>query len=168
MKPPSPPIPDPLPIFTPPPPTSTFAITGIQPNATIPDNPAAGVFLRFDGTIDIPAGAAYNDQVVITFWFNNNGTKGPPVRGLSPQYSTVNGQAAMGTALYPVPPQGLQTTWAAWIPYGAMHLNAGSWVQTPAGPQYQPAVSYLLAEPMLYLDGFGVATGPLVAFQVLR
>jgi hypothetical protein len=151
-----------------PPRQAQFAITSVLPNATIPGNAGAGSFLRFDGVLDVPPGAAYNDQIVITFWFNDNGRKGAPVGALVSQFATVSGQAAMGTALYPVPREGLRTTWAAWIPYNVMQLNGGGYVQTPAGPQYRPAVSNLVAEPMLYLDGFGVATGQLVPVQVVR
>jgi hypothetical protein len=86
----------------------------------------------------------------------------------APQFATVYGQAAAGTAVYPVPAGGLRTTWTAWIPYSVMQLQNGGPVVTPSGLQYQAAQNRLLAEPVLYLDGFGVATGTLVPFSVTR
>jgi hypothetical protein len=125
--------------------------------------------MRLDGWLLIPPGVGASDQVVISFWFDaGGGQKGVPVRSLHPAYATVYGQADCGTALYPTPPQGLQTTWFAWIPYAALDLAAGGWLQGPTGPYYQQAVSYLVAEPVLYVDNFGILSGGLVPFSVAR
>jgi hypothetical protein len=171
--PPSPPIPNPPspPIPTPAPPVTRspkFAITNVQHNTIFPDAPMAGYFMRFDGTLEIPPGAARANQVVISFWTNVNGAKGPPVRSTMTAFATVFGQAACGTATYPVPPEGLTTTWAAWIPYSALQLIPGNWVQTAGGIQYQPALHSLIAEPVLFLDGFGVANGGSLLLTVQR
>jgi hypothetical protein len=90
------------------------------------------------------------------------------VPGVTPAYATVYGQAACGTARYPVPPEGLATTWAAWIPYTALSVPMGAYVQTAHGPVYQPRVTALVAEAVLYVDNFGVATTPLLPFSVSR
>src|SRR5262249_15223116 len=117
----------------------------------------------------IPSGVGRADQVVIAFWFDaGGGQKGAQVRSLMREYSTVYGQAACGTAVYPIPAEGLQTTWAAWIPYPAMQLNAGSYVQTANGSVYQPVVKALVAEAVLYVDNFGIKSAPLVPFTVSR
>lgn len=106
--------------------------------------------------------------MVINFWFDAGNRKGTPVMSTAPQFATVFGQAAAGTAVYPVPPEGLRTTWTAWIPYSVMQLQNRGPVVTATGLQYQAAQNRLLAEPVLYLDGFGVATGTLLPFSVMR
>jgi hypothetical protein len=145
-----------------------LSLSNVQHNAIFPQNPAAGYHMRLDGIIDIPPGAARANQVVINFWFDAGNRKGAPVMSAAPQFATVYGQAAAGTAVYPVPAGGLRTTWTAWIPYSVMQLQNGGPVVTPSGLQYQAAQNRLLAEPVLYLDGFGVATGTLVPFSVTR
>lgn len=138
-----------------------FTITNVQHNTTFAGRPDLGYFMRFDGRLAIPPGTGRQDQVVIHFYYDmGNGVKGAPVRSLSPQYADINGFAACGAAPYPIPPQGLSTTWAAWIPYGALDL--------PSGTPYQPYVSSLLAEPVLFIDNFGVRTGGVIPFTVTK
>jgi hypothetical protein len=140
-----------------------------MPNAIMPGQPEAGDLMRIDGTMDIPPGVGRVDQVVITFWFDaGGGRKGQQVRSTMPVYATVYGQAACGTAVYPIPPEGLRTTWAAWIPYQAMDLKPGSWVPAAGGYVYQATINHLVAEAVLYVDNFGIRSGGLVSFSVSR
>lgn len=146
-----------------------FRLTAVNPSAVMPDRPQDGYYLRFDGTLTIPRGMGSANQIAVSFWYDaGNGTKGAMVPAVAPAYATVYGQAACGTARYPVPAEGLTTTWAAWIPYAALNVPAGSYVNSPAGPVYQPRSTALLAEAVLYVDNFGVATAPAVPFLVSR
>lgn len=156
---------------TAPPPSlaAELTLTNVLHNAQIPGDPRREYFMRFDGTLSLPARSGRVNQVVIWFfWAGPNGTKGAPVKSLNAQYATAFGDAACGTAKYPVPEQGLKTTWAAWIPYSALHLWAGQWQNTPAGQVYQPYVNNLVAEPVLFVDNFGVKSAPLVPFGARR
>jgi len=121
--------------------TLEFAITSVQYNAVFPANPSAGYFLRLDSTLSVP-----------------------PTR----TYATVQGQAARGTPVYRVPLEGTLDGWSVWIPYSAFNVPTGTWIQTYEGPAYQPAVSPLVAEPVLFVDNFGVKSGGLFPFYILR
>jgi hypothetical protein len=146
-----------------------FTLTGVTHNAVMPDRPQDGYFLRIDGALLIPGGAGSFDQVAIGFWYDGGGgTKGQIVPGAAHEYTTVHGQAACGTARYPVPPQGVSTTWAAWIPYAMLAAPPGAYFDGPAGPVYQARTTALVAEAVLYLDNFGVAVAPLVPFTITR
>jgi Papain family cysteine protease len=159
----------PPPSLPPPVRPAEFAVTSVLPNAIVPDRPDLGYVMRIDGTLTIPPGVGRVDQVVIAFWFDaGGGQKGAQVRSLMREYSTVYGQAACGTAVYPIPPEGLQTTWAAWIPYPALELRAGGFVNTASGLAYQPAVNALVAEAVLYVDNFGIKSAGLIPFSVQR
>lgn len=147
----------------------SFQLTNVTHNMTFPDRPDLGALLRFDGQMTIPPGSGRVNQSVIHFYFDaGNGQPGQPVAARIAQYADINGLAACGTAAYPIPPEGTNTTWAAWIPYDALHLTTGYWMQTPTGPQYQPALNYLVAEPILFIDNFGVLSGGIVRFTVQR
>ncbi len=107
--------------------------------------------------------------MVIYFYFNDGyGGKGRQVPSQDVHYADANGFAACGTAVYDVPPQGLNTRWQSWIPYNAMNLPGGCWVNTVQGIVYQEMVNYLIAEPMLFVDNFGVARGEFIRFYVRR
>ena len=149
---------------------ASFALTNIEHNAKFQNDPTMTPHLVFHGTLEIPGGAGYSDQVVVSFFLDDGrGGKGVPMRALAAPYSTVQGQAACGTAKYPVPAEGLPLTqWHAWIPNAALYGPPGVWEQTAAGPVYRPQTTYLVAEPVLFVDGFGVATGGLVRFHITR
>jgi hypothetical protein len=150
-------------------PKTTFTITNVQHNTYYPNRPDLGYFMRFDGTLTIPPGIGRWDQVVIYFYYDaGSGAKAGQVRSLNIHYADFNGFAACGTARYPIPPQGLSTTWTAWIPYSALHLPTGSYRQTYSGPVYYPRTSYLVAEPVLFIDNFGVQRGRLVKFTAAK
>jgi hypothetical protein len=140
-----------------------FQVSGIQHNISIPGyGPGMQVF----GSVSIPPGVAGNAQVVIQFFANDgrNG-KAQPVASFSPQFATVQGQAATGTPQTPISATGLMTSWTAVMPYQAMNIPRG--VQFgPMGPMGVPITTYLIAEPTLYVNNFGVRTFTLIPFFI--
>lgn len=148
------------------PPQVAFMITNWGP-VQDPERPELGWFLRFDGSLQVPAGIGRAAQVVIHFYYDaGGGQKGAPVRSLLSQFSTIYGDAATGTESYNIPPDGLSVNWAAWIPYTALDVPSGQWVSTPQGQVYQPAITALVAEPTLFVDNFGIRSGGLFPFTV--
>ena len=85
------------------------------------------------------------------------------------EYSDPNGLAACGTARYPIPAVGTDTKWVCWISYDAFILPPGKWIRDPRTGQqvYQRQAVNLVANPVLFLDNFGVMAGQPVQFQVL-
>jgi hypothetical protein len=167
------PVPNPVPAFEPlprPRRPGSFALTRVVHNVVLPNDPTNSPHLVFDGTLEIPAGAGYWDQVVVSFFLDDGrGGKGDPVLAKVPEFSTVYGQAACGTGRYDVPATGLPLTpWRVWIPNVALDIVPGAWEVTESGLRYVSHSIALVAEPVLYVDGFGVATGPLVRFLVVR
>jgi len=144
-----------------------FRITNVMHN--IQDRNGA-LWLRIDGVVSIPPGVARQDQIVVHFFFDAGGCrKGYPVASRSPQFATVNGFAAVGTMVYPVPPQGLTAQWTTSIPYNALALMPGTTGYDYFGRVvYQPRLNYLVLEPVLFLDGYGHASGGLVPFGVTQ
>jgi hypothetical protein len=142
---------------------TSFQVTGVQHNVTIP---GYGLSTNFVGTVSVPAGVTGILQIVIHVYANNgqNG-KGPPVGSLVSQFSTVNGTAATATVRVSIPPGGLNTTWQAVLPYSALNVPKGM-VITPTGPQGTPITSYLVAEPTLFIDNFGIRAFSIIPFSV--
>jgi hypothetical protein len=131
---------------------SAFAIGDVRHNV-----PAGqwGLAMYFGGMLNVPAGAGSSVQVVILVYADaGGGRKGVPVGALAPQFAMPHGQAATGTPQTPLPPNGLQTQWFAYLPYGALNIPRGR----PVG---------LVAEPVLYVDNFGIRTGQIVPFTVV-
>ncbi len=162
--------PTPKPQPTPPQPQNAYiSVTNVEHNTYYQDRPDLGYFMKFTGNLYIPPGMGRTDQVVIHFYFDaGGGQRGYPVRSLNTYYADVNGYTACGTAVYPVPPEGLSTTWQTWIPYNAFDVPYGQWVMTAQGQVYQEAVNYLIAVPTLFVDNFGVAQGQTLSFYVRR
>ncbi len=160
------------PVVTPPfvrTPQATLAITGVMHNAAVPDRPDLGYFMRIDGTLEIPAGLAQTDRVVVYFYYDNGyGGPGAAVAGGDRAYADINGFAACGTQVYPVPAEGLRTVWGSWIPYGALAVPVGQWVATAQGNVYQQRESRLVAQAVLFIDNFGVAQSPFIPFFVRK
>ena len=157
------PAPDPRP--SPPPVTrrAGISLTSVEHNTSFPDNPELGYFLKFSGTIDIPPGSGYKDQIVIHFYINpGGGVLGRPVRSRDGRYTDLDGYVACGTALYDVPAEGLRTTWVTWVPYEAFDVPRGYLVNGV----YQKATTYLIAVPTLFVDNFGVAQGQMHEFSI--
>lgn len=158
-----PPRPQPRPV----PPAASIVLAGVEHNTYYPDRPDLGYFIKFTGSLNIPAGLGYKDQVVVHFYINSGGGRaGLPVRSLDRGYSDINGYVACGTANYNIPPQGLNTTWATWVPYNAFDVPRGRYVSTPQGQVYQKQTTYLLAVPTLFIDNFGVARGQVHEFSI--
>lgn len=146
-----------------------LAITNVLHNTYMPGRQDLGYLMRFDGTVDVPGGLGTADQVVVFFFYNRgDGTPGLPVASAAFPYADVNGFAASGTQVYQLPPQGVQTTWMCWIPYGALSVPVGQWLTTWQGNVYQPRDTPLLAQAVLFVDGFGVARSPYIPFFVRK
>lgn len=137
---------------------SFLEVDGVDPNWM---DPYLGVGLRLTGSLRIPPSVRGRAQVVITLNFASSNL---PVRSLDPRYSTPDGQAAFGTPAVMVSDEGLSTRWYAFIRYCSMEVPMGTLcVPFPSG---QIMHTDLLARPVLYLDGFGVAEGQTLPFWV--
>jgi hypothetical protein len=147
---------------------ASLAITSINHNAAYPNEPNV-YYMRFNGTLDIPAGLGRNDQIAVYFYYDlGNGTLGAAVVSNNAGFADVNGFAACGTKLYPVPPEGLRNTWVAWIPYSALAVPVGHMIATPQGSSYQQRETRLLAQAVLFIDNFGLARSPFIPFLVRK
>ena len=136
-------------------------------NSTYPDQPKVR-YMRFDGTVEIPPGLGRTDRLVVYFYFDVNGQKGEPVRSVDSDYGTTSGLAACGTSVYDIPREGLDTTWATWLPYKALDIPHGRNVNTPDGPKYVAAETRMIAEPVLLVDDYPIRSGGLIKFFVKR
>jgi hypothetical protein len=115
--------------------------------------------MRIAGTLDMPQTNGRYLQVIIRFYLNDgNGGKGTPVGSLSPVFAMPDGSAACGTPKLPVL-SGKGLNWFGSMPYGALNLPRGN-----GFPPYRR--SELVAEPVLYLDDFAIAKGPVIPFFV--
>jgi hypothetical protein len=142
-------------------------VANVQHNASYQGRPDLGFFMTFSGVIEIPPGVGRTDQVVIYFHFDmGGGQKGAQVKSLNPAFTDPYGNVACGTAVYPVPAQGLKANWQAWVPYNAFNVPRGQYVWTPQGQVYQQAITYLVAQPVLFVDNFGVVYGQPYFFYV--
>jgi hypothetical protein len=146
------------------------AITNLELNTSMPGRPDLGYFVQFTGTMTIPpSDPGHSDQVVVYIYFDaGGGAKGAPVRSLDGQYADINGFAACGTAVYPIPVEGLSTTWQCWISYTALNVPQGKWVQAQTGPVYQPADTRCVADAVLYVDTAPILRTPLRAFVIRK
>lgn len=146
-----------------------LALTAVGHNMSWPNRPDLGFFMRLDGSLDIPPGLGRTDQIVVHFFYDvGNGAPGAAVASANPAYADVSGFAACGTQVYPVPPEGLRTTWSAWIPYAALLVPVGQAVWTAQGYVQQPIETRLVAQAVLFVDGFGVARSPFIPFFVRK
>ncbi|HEY9842622.1 MAG TPA: C1 family peptidase [Candidatus Obscuribacterales bacterium] len=134
-----------------------FQISNVEYNlpAPAPAYEKYGPFMKLTGPVMIPGGAGQNMQVVIRFYFDDGkGGKGKPVPAQVPDIFSVpdEGIAATGTPLIDLPDEGINDEWYAFIPYNAFKLPPGR--------------VNLVAEPMLYVDNFGIRNGNLIRFWV--
>jgi hypothetical protein len=144
-------------------------LSAVNHNLTMPNRPDLGYFMKLDGMLDIPPGLGRSDQIVVHFFYDaGNGTPGAAVAGANPAYTDVNGFAACGTQVYPVPAEGLRTSWSSWIPYSALLVPVGPTVWTAQGYVQQPVETRLVAQAVLFVDGFGVARSPFIPFFVRK
>ncbi len=110
-------------------------------------DPQSGPGIRFDGTVAIPPGAAGNLQVVIQLYYDaGGGKKGKYVESASPRFAVARVRSATGTKPFPLSPDGMRKAWYAFLPYSALKLP-------------ESGVPSLVAEPVLYVDKFGVKAG---------
>lgn len=146
-----------------------FSITNVQHqnNMNAAQIPIPQRQMFFNGVVKLPAHAGRSVQVVINFYVNNNGVKGNLVGSHNYNYALANGQAATGTQVVQLRPEiPFQSTWQASIPYAVLKIPRGRFIQTQFGPRFQAATSYLLAEPVLFVDNFPIRIGKLIPFVV--
>lgn len=138
--------------------SASFSIVNVEHNL---DAPAAeyekfGKFMRLEGKLKVPAEAGRKLQVVVRFYYDNGkGGKGERVGSLHPALFSLaeDGFAATGTPEMNMPTRGVNDSWYAYIPYSAFDVPGGEKV-------------HLVAEPMLYVDRFGIRTAALNRFWV--
>ena len=146
-----------------------FLITNVthRNNFNSPGVPPNMRQMGFNGTISLPANIGRNVQIVINFYVNNGGVKGMPIGSNNYNYALPNGQAATGTPILNLTPnQTTNTTFWTAIPYSTLNVPRGQYIQTPFGPKYQERISYLFAEPVLFIDNFPMRIGQLIPFTV--
>lgn len=147
-----------------------FVITNVfhQNDFNSPSVPVHMRQMSINGMIDLPANIGANAQIVVNFYYDmGGGTKGMPVSSNNFNFALPNGQAATGTPpLYLISNQKTNTTFWASIPYSVLNVQRGQFVPTPFGPQYQPFTSFLVAEPVLFIDNFPIRVGQLIPFAV--
>ena len=146
---PTPPTPQPQPVVVTPPSAEVFesaSVNVVRIRENVVDA-QSGPGIRFDGTVAIPPGAQGNLQVVIQLYYDaGGGKKGAYVESVSPRFSVGRVRAATGTKPFPLTAQGMHKAWYAFLPYSALKLQSGGNVS-------------LVAEPVLYVDKFGVKAG---------
>ena len=121
--------------------------------------------MSISGWLYLPPGVGRTTQVVVHFFFNNQGGKGQAIYSKGSPFADVYNLVATGTSPMPVPPYGMNIPWTVWVPYGVFWLPPGTG-QRVRGPYGQMETIYLVAEPALYVDGFGVRVGPLLPFTI--
>lgn len=115
-----------------------------------------GKFMRLEGRLNVPPGAGRKMQVVVRFYYDDGkGGKGKRVGSMYPAVFSLaeDGYAATGTPQLDLPREGVNDKWFAYIPYKAFDVPHGDKV-------------YLVAEPVLYMDSFGVRSAELNHFWV--
>lgn len=148
----------------PPRPDLQLAFEIYQVNHNVMGGPANEYGMSIAGWLYAPPRVGRTAQVVVHFFLNQYGAKGQAVWSRGPPYSDVYNLAATGTVVMPIAADGLKTNFTVWIPYGAFNLPPGGMpVQGPYGWLQRV---FLLAEPALYIDGFGVRVGALQQFYI--
>ena len=105
--------------------------------------------IRFDGLVSVPAGAQGSLQVVIHLFVDSAGHKGRFIRATSSRFSVGRERAATGTSPFPLLSSGaINRAWVAFLPYSALDLSNEA-----------PGAVRIVAEPVLYVDRFGVKAG---------
>lgn len=116
-------------------------------------------FMTFTGFASIPAGLGQNSQVLIYFYYDNNGQKGDLVTSINPNTRTLKGQAVINTFVTPLPQNSnFNSAITLRISYGDLGVNKGY----PFGP----ITTRLIAEPVLLIDNFPVRIGRQLPFYV--
>lgn len=123
----------------------------------------AGLAFCVYGDVNVKPGTTGTLQIVVHLYLAGpNGQKGASIGSLWPAFSTYQGTAATGTSPLQLNGYGLTNqTWYAYFPYQALNLTRG--FQHGYNQSY---IYQIVAEPVLYLNNFGVASGGLINFPV--
>jgi hypothetical protein len=115
--------------------------------------------MTFSGFVSIPAGLGQNSQVVIYFYYDNNGQKGDLVTSVNYNTRTLKGQAVISTYETPIPQN---SNFKSPITLRIAYADLGVLKGYPNGP----ITTRLIAEPVLLIDNFPVRIGRLLPFVV--
>lgn len=138
-----------IPTLRPPAPTAfDDAKVSIVRTRTGATDSVLGPGIRFDGLVSVAAGAPGLLQVVIQVYVDSAGHKGHFIRAATQRFAVGHVRAATGTSPFLIGTGSTTRGWVAFLPFSAMDLT-----QEPAG-----AVR-IVAEPVLYVDRFGVKAG---------
>jgi hypothetical protein len=123
-------------------------------------------FMRVQGSLSIPANSGQTANVVIYYYrINADGSKGAPIRSVSPSMSLPNGNIISYT-----PPLSLNNypvanlNWFADIKYVAFDLPRG--INPPFS--MTPITHRILAEPALLIDNYPVRKGQVFEFAIIQ
>lgn len=119
--------------------------------------------IAISGGIYIPAMLCDSFQVVVQFYLERYGGKGPPVFSLDKNYQLANEFAATSTLKQQASDTAaIQSDWEVIIPVNALDLPTG----TSVGNGKAANVKTLIAEPVLMADGYSIYTGKYVRFDL--
>lgn len=128
-----------------------------------PNTPPPQVYysalMTFSGSVSIPADLGQSSQVVIYFYYDNNGQKGDLVTSVNPYTRTLKGQAVISTYETSIPQN---SNFNSSITLSIAYADLG----VLKGYPYGPITSRLIAEPVLLIDNFPVRIGQLLPFFV--
>ncbi len=124
--------------------------------------------MTIQGDVSLPPDIGQSATVVVNIYFADRyGRKGPPVSSFNFNYALPNGQVATGTPpLRLRPGRATDRTWNLFLPYSVLRIQRGQMMNTRFGRRYQPARTNMLAEPVLFIDGYPIRVGQLIPFFV--
>ncbi len=121
------------------------------------------VDIAISGGVSIPAMLCDSFQVVVQFYLERYGSKGPPVFSLDKNYQLGNEFAATSTIKLPASDTtAIQSNWEVIIPVNALDIPTGIVV----GNNKAANVKTLIAEPVLIADGYSIYSGKYVRFDL--
>ena len=136
-------------------------------NITMDKMSDLGLGMRFEGSLSLSSGMGQTCRIVIYFYHNiGDGRIGRQVGSLNPSFRDNSGYLVCGTRAQPIPSHRSNTSWEAWIPYGAFDIPRGENVSPPGGQISQSIKTELVAEPLLFVDSFLVAKGERLYFYI--
>jgi len=139
-------------------------VVNITHNVTNPQSVGAGMCMLIRGQVFFPPGVRGNAQIVVQIFRATPQGKGNPLPATHRAFATAQGFVASGTGIMGLNGRGGMTQWHTYVPYAAI----GGLASGMAMGYNQPITYALLAEPVLYLDGFGVGNGGLQPFRLVR
>ncbi|MEM7102486.1 MAG: C1 family peptidase [Bacteroidota bacterium] len=145
--------------------TTQFLVNNVQHNIVDYNFQLGQNGMRFDGSVNIPAGFGWNYQVVIYIYADDGyGNPGQQIASLDPSFSDIGGFSAAFTQRASIPRgQAINAYWTASLPYQSLYVYRG---QYNIYGQYVPYQSNLIAQPVLYVDDFIVQYGTPYRFWV--